>query len=259
MKNRIISGAILVIIFVGSLLIDSCIWAILMSIVSLLALKELIDVKYCDKNYLKMINILSSLFLLLIVLNNNYIKLPDMLIVAGLIICLLSPIVFYNVKKYNIEDALYMISIVSFLGFIFNSLVSFRLDNINLCILILGISAITDTFALIGGTLFGRHKLSKISPKKTWEGSIIGSLIGTIVGSIFYINFISSDSILSAVILSFVLTIFCEIGDLVFSSIKRYFNIKDFSNIIPGHGGILDRFDSIIFVTLGLVLIINIF
>ncbi len=256
MKNRIISGFFIVLIFVGVLLTNTYIWSLLMGLISLLSLKELIEVR--DKDKLNIINIISSLFLLLIIVNNNYIEISNMVVISALIIFLLSPIIFYNSKKYNIEDALYMIGIVSFLGFIFNSLITFRMQNINLCILILGVSAITDTFALIGGSLIGRHKLTEVSPKKTWEGSITGSLVGTFIGSVYYFNFISNESVLNALVISFILTVFCEIGDLVFSSIKRYFNIKDFSNIIPGHGGILDRFDSIIFVTLGLVLIMNI-
>ena len=122
------------------------------------------------------------------------------------------------------------------------------------------ITILTDTFAYIGGRLFGRHKLiERISPNKTIEGSIIGSLIGTIVPTIFYIYMISPGSnIIKIVLITLVLSIVGQFGDLVFSSIKRHYKIKDFSNIMPGHGGVLDRLDSIIFVLIGYVILMNI-
>ena len=82
--------------------------------------------------------------------------------------------------------------------------------------------------------------------------------MGVFVGSVFYFALIKDLNIISIVVLSFVLTVLSEIGDLVFSSIKRSFGKKDYSNLIPGHGGILDRFDSVIFVSLGMALMINI-
>lgn len=113
---------------------------------------------------------------------------------------------------------------------------------------------------LFGGKLFGKHKLiEKVSPKKTIEGSIIGSAFGTIIPSIYYIYMVDPGAnILTVIFMTLILSIIGQLGDLVFSSIKRYFNIKDFSNIMPGHGGILDRIDSITMVVLAYQIIINI-
>ena len=126
------------------------------------------------------------------------------------------------------------------------------------CILIFLIAFITDTYAYIGGCLIGRHKLTSISPKKTIEGSLIGTVMGTVIGSVYYFNLVGGVTMFETVVLCLVLTLLSELGDLFFSSIKRYFDKKDYSNLIPGHGGILDRFDSVIYVSLGLSLILSI-
>ena len=118
------------------------------------------------------------------------------------------------------------------------------------------IAFITDTYAYIGGRLIGRHKLCEISPNKTIEGSIIGVVMGTIVGTVYYLNVVGSELIF-VLLMSLALSIMGEIGDLMFSSIKRYFNKKDYSNIIPGHGGVLDRFDSVIFIALLFILFLG--
>ena len=113
----------------------------------------------------------------------------------------------------------------------------------------------TDTFALFGGKLFGKNKLCKeISPNKTVEGSITGTIFSTIIGTIFYYFLVGGKSLIIIITLTFILSIFGQFGDLFFSSIKREHKLKDFSNVIPGHGGILDRLDSLLFVIMGYLL-----
>ena len=117
------------------------------------------------------------------------------------------------------------------------------------------ITIITDTFAMFCGMLFGKHKLCPtISPKKSWEGSIGGSIIATGAACTFY-HFLIGKVNYKIIIITLVLSVIGQLGDLVFSRIKRDNDLKDYSNIIPGHGGILDRLDSIIFVVICYVLL----
>ena len=126
------------------------------------------------------------------------------------------------------------------------------------CSLIL-IFILTDTFALFCGMAFGKHKLiPHVSPNKTWEGSIGGTLIATIGVSVFY-HYLISPVTWKIVLGILILSCIGQIGDLIFSKIKRENNIKDFSNLIPGHGGVLDRLDSTITIMLGYLIIYSLF
>jgi len=130
---------------------------------------------------------------------------------------------------------------------------------------ILLICVFTDIFALVFGRKFGKHKMAPVtSPKKTWEGSIGGTITALVVGTTFLVTYtIVSDNgflrvdsyedlnlalkIIIAIIMTLMLSICSQIGDLLASKLKRAYGIKDYSNIFPGHGGILDRFDSTFF------------
>ena len=120
-------------------------------------------------------------------------------------------------------------------------------------------ACLNDAFAYFVGVFFGKHKMNpRISPKKTWEGFFGGVFLGGAFCAAFaFIMAATGHPLLEGfldiphwyhiVALSFMMPLVSTLGDLVFSSIKRHYEIKDFSNLIPGHGGILDRLDSILF------------
>ncbi|MDD2396389.1 MAG: phosphatidate cytidylyltransferase [Tissierellia bacterium] len=106
----------------------------------------------------------------------------------------------------------------------------------------------SDTFAYFTGKFFGKNKLyPEVSPNKTIEGAI-GGIIGSTILSLIYFNYLSINKYFYIIIFSVSASIFSMAGDLTASKIKREYKIKDFGNLLPGHGGIMDRFDSVLFV-----------
>ncbi len=105
-----------------------------------------------------------------------------------------------------------------------------------------------DTGAYFLGSFFGKHKMiPQISPNKTWEGAVGGYLCGAVVSFLFGYYFCSSLPVELLLCASVLIPAVAEIGDLAFSSVKRHFGLKDFGSLLPGHGGVLDRVDSLVF------------
>ena len=173
-------------------------------------------------------------------------------------------IAIFSRGKYNIADVsvLFTISFYTLIGF--NSIIILH-DNEeggHILYLAIFISAwVTDVFAYFCGMLFGKggkHKLiPDVSPKKTVEGSIGGIVFCVIAMMLFGLlcnTFTKYQSnILMFAIGGFLASIVSQIGDLLMSFVKRHYNIKDFSQLFPGHGGVLDRFDSILAVAIAMM------
>ena len=259
MKTRIISAIIALLIFIPLIWLGSYPFAIAMGVLSILAYKEMMDLKESKEFIPDAIKILGLLCVLYLVLGNygNYsleysVSLPRLLLPFVL---LLVPVVFYKKDEYLTRNAFTTLGIVYLIGIFFNLLIAVRSVNISLLIYLLSVTILTDTFAYAIGKLIGKHKMcSKISPHKTWEGFFGGLIGGFFGGLIVYGNLLGPISF-KVVFVTIVLSLIGQVGDLFYSKIKRENKIKDFSNIMPGHGGVLDRVDSLSFVVFAYVIL----
>lgn len=259
MKKRIISAIILLLITVPIILIGKNIFALGIGIVGIMAFYEISKLE----KYPNLVKITSLLSLLLLIFN----CIDSNLLITGInyksmLICLLLhfiPSCFYQIKgDYTSKDAFKLCSFIIMIGLGLNNFILIRNYSLSYFIFVLLLPILTDTFAYFGGMLIGKHKATKISPKKTWEGYIVGSLVATIIMTVYYLTFINIDAnIILIVPIILFMTIAAELGDLFFSAIKRSYDIKDFSNLIPGHGGVVDRLDSLIFVSFMFIIFIE--
>ena len=264
MKKRVLSAAVLIAVFIPLLIIGGWAFSIAAGIVGILSYKEVVDLRKKDHDLPSLIKIIGVIGLLVLI----YLNTDKYFLYTGieyktigiLILAFLIPTIFYGRSNdYTTKDAFYMIGWTLLLGIFFNTLILMVNSNVLYFVFLLLITIMNDTFALIFGKLIGAHKMiPSVSPNKTWEGSICGLVLGSFIASVYYYNVINPNiNIMKLIVIVLTLSIIGQIGDLVFSKIKRENRIKDFSNIIPGHGGILDRLDSIIFVVIAFLLMLK--
>ena len=168
--------------------------------------------------------------------------------VIGIYLAMFSGIIHHKVTG---NGALYTVAGLAYPGFLFGILMMIGVGEIWEETLLLATAAtlVCDTFALFGGMAFGKHKMAPlVSPKKTWEGAISGALSSLVVGLVIYLLPIFPDLSLPLCLITCLLSsTMGQIGDLAESLLKRMIGVKDFSNLIPGHGGMFDRADSLLF------------
>ncbi|BEP29342.1 phosphatidate cytidylyltransferase [Helicovermis profundi] len=169
-----------------------------------------------------------------------------MFLILTLISTSLGVVVFSN--KYKLSDVAITILGFFYITFSISHIVMIdKIDNGFFIWYIFILAWVSDTSAYFVGSLLGRRKLiPNVSPNKTVEGAI-GGVIGAIVVSYLYSFIFNKEFLLFSIFLGLLGSVFSQIGDLIASKIKRINGVKDFGNIMPGHGGVLDRFDSIIF------------
>lgn len=253
MKQRIITAVIAGIPFIFLIVIGGLPFTILILLLALIAMSELL--KMMKIPYFSPLGILGFLLTLVIVIPEQwYMKVfPffaskfDMLILVLLLLLMLTVV---SKNKIHFHDASFALMSALYVGFGFYFFYLTRSMDNGLplfCFVLFNIWA-TDSGAYFIGRAFGKRKLwPEISPKKTVEGALggIGSaIVLTIIFQLVYPLFSFPMALFAAIIIA----VFGQMGDLVESALKRHYGVKDSGNILPGHGGILDRFDSLIFV-----------
>ena len=161
-----------------------------------------------------------------------------------------SGLYLFKIEKRKVEDALCTaIGIVYVVFFSFHIALIADSPDLEIMIWIVLIASFaTDIFAYFSGYFFGNKKLCpNLSPKKTWAGAIGGTL-GSVICCGAFGYFVMPDLLIHCLVIGLVGAIFAQFGDLTASAFKRKMGIKDYGNLIPGHGGIMDRFDSVIMV-----------
>ena len=230
---------------------------IFLSAIALLSMQEYFNAVSKDAKPVRWVGYLSCIIIALIhIVPENVseakLNLIKLILLPTIMLILFAQVIITNMKT-NFKDIAYTLFGMAYVvGFtLFVALIR-GMDNGRILIWYAIIAAWgTDIFAFFVGLLIGKHKFSKVSPKKSIEGCIAGT-IGAVLLVLLYTYIVNTFfgmnySYLYFAGIGLILSLIGQIGDFAASSIKRFVDIKDFSNLIPGHGGMLDRIDSLIF------------
>jgi len=252
MKQRIITAILALVLFIPLTLYGSWPFTIFVYLIASIGLWELLRMKETHKYFFPSLLAIFTLWIMLAPLSvsQSFLWHHKSEIIMIFVLILLSYTVLKK-NRFTFDDAGFVLLATLYVGMGFFYFLETRYSDNGLAtiLFVLFIVWATDTGAYFFGRAFGKNKLwPKISPNKTIEGALGGIVLASIVGVIFHIVHPFDYPLITIIGVTIVASIFGQIGDLVESALKRHFNVKDSGNILPGHGGILDRFDSMMFV-----------
>ncbi|MBP1949158.1 phosphatidate cytidylyltransferase [Virgibacillus litoralis] len=246
MKQRIQTAILAIIVFLPFVLIGGIPFEIFVYILATIGLVELMRMREIGKYSLPAILAIALLWLVLGSIPILWVTKSEVIMLFVLL--LLSYTVLVK-NKFTFDEAGFILLSTIYIGMGFFYLIETRQDGLIYLFYVLLVIWSTDTGAYFTGKAIGKRKLwPKISPNKTIEGAVGGIALAIVVAIIFYLIEPFSDSLLLVIGVTIIVSIFGQIGDLVESAFKRHYDVKDSGNLLPGHGGILDRLDSLLFV-----------
>ena len=270
MKTRIISAIIAIILAAVILILNNTIILnIAIALLTFLMLYEVFSAIKCKEYTATTIICYAFSIAMPLFMFNNLVKYRLLLLVISIFLVFLTYLFYFKTLKF--EKLCVMLTTTILITLSMNSIISIKnsSENHGLFLLIISLCGawFADSGAYFAGTLFGKHKLCpNISPKKTIEG-LIGGMISNaalFVGVTYLYKYICSTNnqdisfnIFVLIALGVVCCLLGVLGDLSASLLKRQCNIKDYGNIMPGHGGALDRFDSVLFIAPFMYLVTN--
>lgn len=251
MKQRILTAALALILFIPFVLYGGWPFVLFVYVMGTIGLTELLRMWNIPK--FSFPAIVGFLFLWIILIPYTEMNVfmfsfsKTEVIILFMMLLLFTTVLTKNKFAYNHVAFVFLSTIYVGIGFYF--LVLARLNGLNYVLFVLFIIWATDTGAYFFGNALGKKKLwPEISPNKTIAGAIGGIFIACIVSILFQVIYPFDLPMYTIIIVAIIISVVGQIGDLVASAYKRHYEIKDSGNILPGHGGILDRMDSLIFV-----------
>lgn len=259
LKTRVITVIVALAIFIPLILIGHLPLTIAAIALAIVAMSEILIMK---KMFLtSFAAIMSYLGVAIITVPQSWLAwLPDhfnRLTTFYLVVILILLHTVVHKGRFSFDDAGVLILGMLYIGMGFNAFIQARAVGFTTLLYGMLIVWLTDSGAYIFGRQFGKHKLApKVSPNKTIEGSVLGTIFATVILAIYLLFFhVGYDNYFMMVLATLLLSIFGQFGDLIESALKRYYGVKDSGRILPGHGGILDRFDSMLTVMPALYLL----
>ena len=253
MKTRIITAIVALIVFLPLLFLGGDYFKFTTFTLGVMAMYEIVRMTF-KKTNIEVLS-LSSLAGALLFLHNEVSTLVQYSIIYLILIGMLGTVVMtgHKIKLVEIGSIIFVTAYI-FVGFY----CLFMLRNLSLSHVAYLLLTIwfTDSFAYFGGMKFGKNKLSpNISPNK----SVIGSISSIAIALLFFFTTNIFSNLLVAIVVTLIVSVIGQFGDLIESAYKREYQVKDSSNLLPGHGGIFDRFDSVILSAPCLILLLSLF